>query len=213
MIENTGKPALGAAMRERYEELRGEIAERLGDFSRVPHEAYFYELCYCLLTPQSKARNAAAVVETLQKRGFAEQGFDPTELLAATEHYIRFHNVKAGRLLTARQQTGELRSLLSGQLSPQQERDWLVGNVGGLGMKEASHFLRNIGRRGLAILDRHIIKCLAACGIDVDAGRMGSRKYYEETERRWLDFCAAEAIPIDEMDLLFWSAETGEILK
>lgn len=206
-------PALPNVMRERYTSLRGAILKRLEDFSQVPAEAYFYELCYCLLTPQSKARNAAAVVDLLQIRGFKEKEFDPTELLAAPEHYIRFHNTKARRLLTVREQIGAVQSLLQEQRSPEQERAWLVEHIGGLGMKEASHFLRNIGRRGIAILDRHIIKHLGYCGIEIEPSRIAQRKYYQETESRWREFAASEGISIDEMDLLFWSAETGEILK
>lgn len=206
-------PALPTVMRERYKSLRGAILERLDDFSRVPAEAYFYELCYCLLTPQSKARNAAVVVDMLQIRGFEKKEFDPTELLAAPEHYIRFHNTKARRLLAAREQIGAVQSLLQAGHSPEQERAWLVEHIGGLGMKEASHFLRNIGRRGIAILDRHIIKHLGYCGVKIESDRIGQHKYYQEIERYWRDFAANEGISIDEMDLLFWSAETGEILK
>lgn len=207
------RPALPEAMRHRFEELREAINIRLNEFTRIPEDEYFYELCYCLLTPQSKARAADAVVKILQKRRFAENSFDPTELLASPNNYIRFHNTKAWRLSAAKEQINAIRNLLSEGLTPKQERDWLTANIKGLGMKEASHFLRNIGRRGLAIIDRHIIKHLNYCGVEVEAGKIGSRRYYEEVERRWLEFCQDEGISIDEMDLLFWSAETGEILK
>ena len=44
-------------------------------------------------------------------------------------------------------------------------RAWLVREVKGLGWKEASHFLRNIGFRDLAILDRHILRNLRRHGV------------------------------------------------
>ncbi|GAB1430713.1 N-glycosylase/DNA lyase [Ignavibacteria bacterium] len=207
------RSALSEAMRRRFEELREAINTRLDEFARIPEDEYFYELCYCLLTPQSKARAADVVVKILQKRRFAENSFDPTEILASPNNYIRFHNTKARRLSAAKDQINAIRNLLSEGATPKRERDWLTANVKGLGMKEASHFLRNIGRRGLAIIDRHIIKHLNYCGIEVEAEKMGSRRYYEEVERRWLEFCDSAGITIDEMDLLFWSAETGEILK
>ena len=34
----------------------------------------------------------------------------------------------------------------------------------GLGWKEASHFLRNVGYKDVAIIDRHIINCLCDSG-------------------------------------------------
>jgi len=45
-------------------------------------------------------------------------------------------------------------------------REWLIRSIRGIGYKEASHFLRNIGLgENLAILDRHILKNLKFFGV------------------------------------------------
>ncbi|MFI5201154.1 MAG: DNA lyase, partial [Candidatus Kapaibacterium sp.] len=80
-------------------------------------------------------------------------------------------------------------------------------------MKEASHFLRNIGVRGLAILDRHILKHLKRLGVIKLIPTSLTKKRYLEIEKRWKKFADRVGISIDELDLLFWSIETGEIRK
>lgn len=93
-------------------------------------------------------------------------------------------------------------------------REWLVRNVGGLGFKEATHFLRNIGRNGgLAILDRHILRNLQRYGALRSIPKSLTRKHYLRIERHFTEFATRIGIPVDELDLLFWSMETGVIRK
>lgn len=192
---------------------RDAIRARLADFAAVPREEWFYELLYCLLTPQSSAVNAGRTVDVLRACRFRETEFDPTPILASRDHYIRFHNTKAARLLTVRGQFGAISDRLSNGSPSPRLRDWLVENVHGLGWKEASHFLRNIGHRNLAILDRHILKHLAASGVLRKLPKALSPRLYLSIERKFEAFADEVGIPMDELDLLFWSAETGQILK
>jgi len=92
-------------------------------------------------------------------------------------------------------------------------REWLVENVKGYGFKEASHFLRNIGYRELAILDRHILKYLVEFGVIEKVPKSLTKKNYMEIEEKFKQFSGRVGIPMDELDLLFWSLETGEIFK
>ena len=92
-------------------------------------------------------------------------------------------------------------------------REWLVKNVNGLGWKEASHFLRNIGVRGLAILDRHIFKHLVRLHVIRAVPKSLTKKRYLTIEKKWHRFAKDIGISLDELDLLFWSMETGEIRK
>jgi N-glycosylase/DNA lyase len=82
-----------------------------------------------------------------------------------------------------------------------------------MGMKEASHVLRNIGYRGIAIIDRHILTHMVQCGIIADDTVPSSQKKYLEIEAKWLHFASDIRIDPDELDLVFWSLQTGEILK
>ena len=82
-----------------------------------------------------------------------------------------------------------------------------------MGWKEASHFLRNIGHRNLAILDRHILRNLVRAGVLHRLPKTLTAKRYLLIEEKFKDFAERMDIPMDELDLLFWSMETGEILK
>jgi len=93
-------------------------------------------------------------------------------------------------------------------------RDWLVSNIKGIGYKEASHFLRNIGfEQNLAILDRHIIKNLQFVGIIKKIPGSLSRGRYFDIEKRMMEFSKAIQIPMRYLDLVMWYKETGEIFK
>jgi N-glycosylase/DNA lyase len=203
-------------LRREYAERGGMIRLRLGEFARVPPAAYFYELAYCLCTPQSSAVNAGKAIARLQADRFLECGDDPVDALRGPGHYIRFHRTKARHLIEARAAFPHIAQILSeaqGRENGAAVRVWLVKNVRGLGWKEASHFLRNTGWRGLAILDRHILRNLRRHGVLREIPRTLTGTRYLAIENRFRRFGNAIGIDIDELDLLFWSRETGEILK
>lgn len=201
-------------LRKLYRLRKPAIRDRLKDFSRVPVPDYFYELLYCLMTPQTSAENADKAVERLRGSSFAEVAFDPESILADKSHYIRFHKTKAKHLVRIKSEMPQILRVLSNGGSPFELREWLVKNVKGLGYKEATHFLRNIGRNGgLAILDRHILRNLKRFGAIRSLPKSLSRKQYFSIERRFKKFADKVGIPVDELDLLFWSMETGEIRK
>lgn len=203
-----------AALRVLHAERAEIIRRRLREFAAVPPSEYFYELAYCLLTPQSSAANADAVVQELRRREFLGTGFDPESLLRDPRHYIRFHRVKARRLQEVRGYHAQIQQLVESSGNARERRDLLVARVNGFGMKEASHYLRNIGRNdGLAILDRHILRNLKRYGAIRTIPSSLTRKRYLALEKRFGDFASAIGIPIDELDLLFWSMETGEVRK
>lgn len=190
------------------------IRRRLGEFRRVPRSEYFYELAYCILTPQSSAHNADAVIRILRDRHFADAPFDPEPLLRDKAHYIRFHKTKAVRLLRLLSQFRDIDRSLHDGMAGVRLRDWLVQHVDGFGMKEATHFLRNIGKNdGLAILDRHILRQLVLSGVLTEVPASLTRNRYLEIEKKFVRFARTMQIPLDELDLLFWSLQTGEILK
>jgi N-glycosylase/DNA lyase len=192
---------------------RDAIRARLRDFERVPESEYFFELAYCLMTPQSSAVNAGKAVALLREEGFQERDIDPQPILFRKDAYIRFHRTKARHLCAAKEQFPAIRERLSGAGGSAELRAWLVANVKGLGWKEASHFLRNIGHKNLAILDRHILKNLVRAGAIRSLPATLTPKKYLAIERAFARFAASAGISMDELDLLFWSMETGEILK
>src|SRR5688500_2684510 len=109
----------------------------------------------------------------------------------------------------------KLRRRLRSFSNPFERRDWLAQEkqVKGLGYKEASHFLRNIGVKGHAILDKHVMRCLCEVGV-VDAPKPPStRARYLAVEQELIRFAREIKVDFDELDLVLWSMKTGEILK
>ncbi len=206
-------PQLSDELYEKYLELKPAIQSRLADFKSLPEDEYFYEFCYCICTPQSKAANAGLVQAELMEMDFLNNPFDPVWILRKPNRYIRFHNQKAIRLLRARDEFPGILNMLNSDLDNYSKRDWLESNFSGFGMKESSHFLRNIGYDNLAILDRHILRHLINCEVFDELPKINNAKHYREAEKKFLIFADRIGIPMDELDLLFWAFSAGEILK
>ena len=150
---------------EDYKKKRPAIQQRLNDFRSVKRQEYFYELVYCFMTPQSSAVNSAKAQQMLIAHNFQNTEIDPEHLLHQKEYYIRFHKTKAKLLVAMKQQYHAILQKISTGDSAFEKRQWLAENVKGIGYKEATHFLRNVGlNEGLAILDRHILKNLKKHG-------------------------------------------------
>lgn len=127
---------------------------------------------------------------------------------------VRFKNRKAEYLIKAREKFSKVISAIRKIKNIMDLRDWLVKNVRGFGYKEASHFLRNIGRgENLAVLDRHVLRSLKRYGVIDEIPASFSKKTYIEIERKLVEFAKRLGIPVSHIDLLFWAKETGKIFK
>ncbi|MBF0215660.1 MAG: N-glycosylase/DNA lyase [Candidatus Omnitrophica bacterium] len=202
-----------------YEIKKKEIRERLDDFSAVwdeSEERVFSELCFCICTPQSKAVYCDKAVRSLVLSGVLFKGRekDIRDNLKA----VRFPNNKAGYIYRARLLFTDNGSLsVKKHIDPADipgTRTWLFKNVKGLGMKEASHFLRNIGfGKEIAIVDVHILRKMLYYGLLKEIPKTISAKVYVELEDSIKGFSSKTGIRMDELDLLFWSQATGHIFK
>jgi len=204
---------------QKYQTKKEQIKKRLEDFQKIrelPDDKIFSELAFCIFTPQAKAKLCWSAVESLQPRGILLKGTEEDVLKFLTG--IRFPYNKAKYLIGARNyfsSNGEMKikEKLLGK-DGMELRKFLVDNVKGFGMKEASHFMRNIGLgKDLAILDRHILKNMKEFGVIEDIPKTLTPKKYLEIESKLKEFSEKTQIPMDELDLLFWSEETGEIFK
>jgi len=281
------------SLRKLYRAKKKDIAARLGEFREVwkkgSGEDVFAELCFCLLTPQSKALNCWDAVCAARKKGLLRSGCE-SSIAMCLHRKVRFHNHKASYIVAARKlfsENGRLKiketiqkitdyhestkvprkhekklfsqgtyenlkfiglkeenkssfSLCSRQFpvkrtlrasvrqSPRPGLDkqtcggtpwliirgWMVENIKGMGYKEASHFLRNIGfGKDIAILDRHILKNLKDLGVISEIPDTLTEKKYFEIEGKMRDFSERAGIPLEALDLLFWSMQTGHIFK
>lgn len=196
-----------------YEKKKQLIRQRLEEFRKKRSEdEIFAELCFCLLTPQSKARAADKAISILSEKNILMSGSEKQIAGILESAGVRFPQNKAKYIVEARKFQKDLKSRLNIN-DIEGAREWFVENVKGLGYKEASHFLRNIGFSGLAILDRHILKNLYRLGAISEMPKTLTRKKYLEIEGIMKRFVADTGITIDELDLLLWSEETGEIFK
>ena len=142
------------------------------------------------------------------------------EMTRALISVHRYPRARPGYIVTTRDYLNEvcgmrLRDRLKSFDDPIERRDWLASEprIKGLRYKESSHFLRNIGLSGYAILDKHVLRSLADVGIIETAKPPTTRAGYLDIERRMKKFARRLKIDFDELDLVLWSMKTGEILK
>ena len=202
---------------------RKEIRKRLGEFEEVWRKGsdarLWEELAYCIFTAGASARmglNSVDAVRPLLLEGDSDAMTDA--LKQAGAH--RFPVARPRYIVTTRNYFRadcgmKLRKRLRSFSDPCERRDWLAQEkqVKGLGYKEASHFLRNIGVKGHAILDKHVMRCLAEIGVIDTAKPPSTRRKYLEVEQELVGFARDVKIDFDELDLVLWSMKTGEVLK
>jgi len=201
-----------------YAPVKRQIETRLMDFRRIwesaSEEELFRELVFCLLTPQSKAKTCWKAVQRLTRKDMIAQG-EPGQVHEELAG-VRFSNRKAEYICLARKTFCErsMRATLAGFAGPVAAREWLVENIKGLGYKEASHFLRNVGLgEELAILDRHILKNLVLLGVIEEVPNSPTKRIYLEIEKKMMAFSREAGIPMGHLDLLLWYKEAGEVFK
>ncbi|HXT63063.1 MAG TPA: N-glycosylase/DNA lyase [Pyrinomonadaceae bacterium] len=202
---------------------RKEIRVRLSEFDQVWNSGsdarLWEEMVYCIFTAGSSAASgmtAVIAVKPLLKQGSRAA---ITRALRKPPAY-RFHNVRAEHVVATREflrtnLSMRLREKLESFDDAEERRDWLARtrDIKGLGYKEASHFLRNVGFKGYGILDKHIIRCLAELGVIDSAKPPTTRMRYLASESRMKDFAKDIGINFEELDLALWSMKTGKILK
>ena len=227
-------------LKKEYILKKDKIEQRLKDFNTFYNEPYswffdnnvmnlkkvgsndderlFEELCFCILTANTSAEMGMKAIDRIRYLiidGSAE------EMSKSLEGVYRFNNLRPAYIAHTRNYLQEKFNFKLKQriesLKDDKEalRDFFAFNDGikGLGYKEASHFLRNIGFKGYAILDKHILNSLFEFGIIGELKRPSTGNRYRDMEQKTRLFSDEIGIPMDELDLLFWSRRNGKILK
>ncbi len=208
-------------LQQEYKTIRSDIENRLAEFRKIWEEGssedIFYELMFCLMTPQSKAELCWASVLRIRKRDILK--IEKSEDILDDMIGVRFKYKKSNYILEARDKfyiNGEftIKEAISGFSDVSDMREWLVGEIKGIGFKEAGHFLRNIGfGEKITILDRHILKNLRNFSVISEIPASLTKGKYLQIENQMLEFSEKIGIPPDHLDLLFWYREAGEIFK
>ena len=208
-------------IKQAHAERRIEIRVRLAEFEDVwkqgSDERLWEEMVFCFFTGGCSAKMGLRSIEAVRPlliEGTHEQ------LMNALLGRHRYPRARAGYIVASRDFLQEhcglrLRKKLESFENLLERRDWLVKEkrIKGLGYKEASHFLRNIGLTGYAILDKHILRSLAELKIIDDPKPPNTRSKYLTIENKLKNLALLSAINFDELDLVLWSMKTGEILK
>jgi N-glycosylase/DNA lyase len=219
-VKKQKEPVTFERIESEHRARRRQIRDRLSEFEgvrRQDDQRIWEEMVYCFFTGGCSAKMGLRSIETV--RPLLKNGTQP-ELARALTGVHRYPNARSHYIVHSRDfLQNSLKFRIKARLEEfdcsHERRDWLVREKGikGLGYKEASHFLRNIGYRGYAILDKHVLNCLAELKIIDDPKPPTTRSKYLTTEEKLRKFAADARIDFDEMDLVLWSMKTGEILK
>ncbi len=197
------------------------IRKRLSEFNNViknsNNDKIFEEMVFCILTAGTSAKLCIDVIEEVKEIILTGSKAQITKKL---KECYRFYNLRADYIFITREFLKnefdfEIKNLILSFNNPVERRDFfaLNKNIKGLGFKEASHFLRNIGFKGYAILDKHIINSLYELGVISENKSPSNRNKYLKIENRFKEFALKNGFNMDELDLLIWSEKTGTILK
>jgi N-glycosylase/DNA lyase len=195
--------------------IHGSVDSRIAEFEKFRNAGdaeLFPELCFCLLTANFQAEKSIRIQQALCSAFPAI----PEEKLALElrKSGHRFPNTRAKFIVEARKHKRGLRAKLESFKSDEARRTWLVENVKGLGMKEASHFLRNVGYKDYAIIDFHIVDKLVRAGlVEQPKSKSLTPKKYLEIENCLKVLGKKAGLSQAELDLYLWYAETGKVLK
>ena len=187
---------------EHHKENKKIISQRLKEFKQFKKssdEELFRELCFCLLAANTSSKMASRVMSQVSNVIFTGSEEEIREELKSLS--CRFFNRRAHYIHLAQ------------NIPIKKDREYLVKNIKGLGYKEASHFLRNIGEKDYAILDKHILRTLHEFKVIKDLPQSLNKKRYLEIEEKMKLWSNKIGINMDELDLVLWSRKTGEVLK
>jgi N-glycosylase/DNA lyase len=188
------------------------VTEKIKGFEAMKHknnDQWFSELCFCILTAGASAEKG---IKTQQAVGNGFIHFHKKNLEQTLKTLgCRFHNRAA--YMVYNRKFAAIKDIVSSFKNPMDARKWMVDNLQGIGYKEASHFLRNVGYLNLAILDRHILRVMYANGLTDHIPPSISRQRYIELEQVLKQLAARVDMNMAELDLFLWFLETGEVIK
>ncbi len=184
------------------------------------------ELVGCILGSQVRHEMAIASTENLEQAGLLDDvwwssrrddGFGSIvlDVLSGQRHDLphrgryRFPRARTTQLAQARDAIAQvpLAARLANNEPPRYLRQTLVGDIPGLGPKQASMFLRNIGRSyDLAILDTHVLRFMDMQDLlRINQTHIGTVAGYERAELVVVNYAATLGCPVGYLDWAIWA--------
>jgi N-glycosylase/DNA lyase len=193
-------------------EIGNLIQKRIGEFKELnkkPNDELFKELCFCILTANFNAEKSIKIQNEIGECFLNDSEDDLAKKLKNLGH--RYPNARAKYISDSRRCKKSLKEVI--QFNDKKKlREWIVNNVKGLGYKEASHFLRNIGFDDFAIIDFHIVDILVKHNL-IERPKTLTKNKYLEIENVLRTIGKKTNLTLAELDLYLWYLETGKILK
>ncbi len=189
-----------------------QVNKRIEEFKKInknSSDELFKEMCFCILTANFSAERCMLIHNQLSKC-FLSDSHDLLAIKLKKSGY-RFPNTRAGYITESMKCKDTIQTIIW-SLEREERREWLVKNVKGLGLKESSHFLRNIGFDDYAIIDSHILELLERYKL-IKQPKTLTRKKYIEIEKILQTIATQTNLTLAELDLYLWYIETGKIFK
>ena len=172
-------------------------------------EELFSELSFCVLTANWSAKGGIRAQKEIGN-GFC---FFTREELENALRKIghRFPSARSNYIIQDRWLIGRLRRIIS--MPSEEAREYIVKNVKGIGWKESSHFLRNVGVKNVAILDKHIMRMMVSAKIIDEIPKGWTKSRYLDYESRLAPLAEYFKIPFGKLDLYMWYAVKKSVDK
>ena len=193
-------------------DIKKVIDNRINDFKNIDkksNDQLFNEMCFCMLTANFNAEKSIKIQNEIGECFYTDSKDELTRKLKDFGH--RFPNARAEYISESKKCKNKLNEIVKFH-DKKALREWIVNNVKGLGYKEASHFLRNIGFDDYAIIDFHIVDILVDNGL-IEKPKALTKKRYIEIEDLLKKLAKQTNLTLAELDLYLWYMETGKILK
>lgn len=179
------------------------------------HDLVWQELVFCVASSQESAKRARRAADELgQATGWLPFDLDKAEatidgLLRDRGILLRFHSRKVRQLAASWIQYSIDAELLGNPAAhfraEEDARVRVISTFPGMGPKQSSMFLRNIGSGStLAVIDSHV-----AWAIEVAFGLQAantSLSRYVEAEKAMRSFADAIGLTMASLDVVLWSA-------
>lgn len=193
-------------------EIEGLVNDRIKEFKEInkkSNDELFKEMCFCILTANFTAEKTIKIQDQIGECFLTDSKTELSKKLKNLGH--RFPNTRAEYIVESAKYRDKLEEITQFHDS-KKLREWIVKNVKGLGYKEASHFLRNIGFDDYAIIDFHIVDILVDHNL-IERPKALTKRKYLEIENILRDLARKTDLSLAELDLYLWYMETGKILK
>lgn len=197
-------------------------------WTETQEKSLWHELCFCILSSNILYEQAFSATGHLAGKNFLEPKWliednNSQQILAyelSKPVYLpnkkdgsfskyRFPNVRAKNIVESAKyiysERSSLKQILLNAETEVDARDTIVDNISGVGLKESSHFLRNIGySSNLAIIDVHIVSFLQYLKLENDVVKNITPKKYYELENKMREMAAFYGLNLSVLDNAIW---------